>query len=211
VKTLATLASYSTTPDWGEGGVWQSGCGLAGDGEGNIYAVCGNGDPLPKNLSGQALARQITGPFFGESVLKLRLDKGAKSFVLKDWFVTKDIVEENKDDVDFCAGPVLLPWGDLMGAMGKDRAYYILDRGNMGKFNPEANAIAQYAPDMTQAQNTFAQLSAEAAEILAFMHSRRSAHFRCFGRFSAIPLPPHGEPGPFSILPVLANSARSTN
>jgi hypothetical protein len=152
-KTLAPLASYCTTPDWGEGGVWQSGCGLAGDGAGNLYAVCGNGDKFPTNLSGPALVRQITGPFFGQSVLKLRLDRGAKSFVLEDWFVTKDIVEENHDDVDFCAGPVLLPWGNLLGAWGKDRAYYILDRGNMGKFHQGTNEIAQYAPGMTEPQN----------------------------------------------------------
>jgi hypothetical protein len=48
---------------------------------------------------------------------------------------------------------VLLPWGDLVGAWGKDRAYYIMDRNGMGHFRPTENAIAQFAPDMTKAQN----------------------------------------------------------
>jgi hypothetical protein len=43
-KTLDFIDAYCTTPNWGEGGIWQSGCGLAGDGAGNIFAVCGNGD-----------------------------------------------------------------------------------------------------------------------------------------------------------------------
>jgi hypothetical protein len=147
-KSLQPLAAYCTTPDWGEGGIWQSGCGLAGDGNGHVFAVCGNGqggDPGD--------ARLASGPFFGHSVLKLRLDRRAGEFVLEDWFAPWDLRDSNKNDVDLCAGPVLLPWGDLVGAWGKDRAYYIMDRNGMGHFHPTENAIAQFAPDMTKAQN----------------------------------------------------------
>ncbi len=147
-KTLRFLAAYCTTPNWGEGGIWQSGCGLVGDGNGHIFSVCGNGqngDPGDAQLA--------SGPFFGHSVLKLRLDRGAGEFVLEDWFAPSDIRDSNKNDVDLCAGPVLLPWGHLVGAWGKDRAYYIMDRDGMGHFHPTANAIAQFAPDMTKAQN----------------------------------------------------------
>jgi hypothetical protein len=151
--TLALLGAYCTTPDWSEGGVWQSGCGVAGDGAGNVYAVCGNGKPFPDGFGGPALAAQMSkGPFFGQSVLKLRLDRAKKQFQLEDWFVTKDIVSDNHDDVDFCAGPVLLPWSNLMGAWGKDLAYYIMDRNSLGRFNLLSNNIHQYARDMTKAQ-----------------------------------------------------------
>ena len=37
-RTLAQLAVCNTAPDWGQGGIWQSGTGLAGDAEGFVYA-----------------------------------------------------------------------------------------------------------------------------------------------------------------------------
>jgi hypothetical protein len=77
----------------------------------------------------------------------------AGQFVLEDWFAPWDIRDSNKNDVDLCAGPVLLPWGGLVGAWGKDRAYYMMDRNGMGHFRPTENAIAQFAPNMTKAQN----------------------------------------------------------
>ena len=42
-KTLKLLATHCTTPDWGEGGIWQSGTGLGADDEGFVYYVSGNG------------------------------------------------------------------------------------------------------------------------------------------------------------------------
>jgi hypothetical protein len=147
-KTLRLLATYCTTPEWGEGGIWQSGCGLAGDGAGHMFAVCGNGqggDPGQERMS--------SGPFFGHSILKLKLDPGAGKLLLEDWFTPWDIVKSNEGDVDLCAGPVLLPWGNLMGAWGKDRAYYIMDRNALGHFHSNQNAIAQFAPGMTKERN----------------------------------------------------------
>ena len=41
--TLDLLATHCTTPDWGEGGIWQSGNGIAGDDQGFVYYVSGNG------------------------------------------------------------------------------------------------------------------------------------------------------------------------
>jgi hypothetical protein len=157
-KTLGLLAAYCTTPDWGDGGVWQSSCGLAADDEGYIYAVCGNGS------SGDPGVPQLqSGPFFGHAVLKLKLNRKGRTFSLADWFVPFDIVVRNQNDDDLCAGPVLLPSDDTwstrklprgkVGAWGKDRAYYILDTGNFGKFTPGQNNIHQFAPEMTKPEN----------------------------------------------------------
>jgi len=104
---LHLLATYCTTPDWGEGGIWQSGCGLAGDGDGNLFVICGNGssrifgDPTDSQLAAK--------PGYGHSVLKLRLDRAAGQLDLVDWFTPQDIRYSNRNDVDLCAGPVLLP------------------------------------------------------------------------------------------------------
>jgi hypothetical protein len=125
---------------------------LAGDGADTLYAICGNGSGriLPGDPSDARLAAH---PGFGHSVLKLRLDRAAGQFVFVDWFTPHDIRHSNLFDIDLCAGPVLLPWGNLVGAWGKDRAYYIMDRDSLGKFTPGHNAIVQYAPGMTASQH----------------------------------------------------------
>ena len=156
---LGFVDAYCTTPDWGEGGIWQSGCGLAGDDAGNIYAVCGNGECLkdaaqnpqgsPPNPTNAQLA---SGPFFGHSLLKLILGADRK-LKLVDWYTPCDILERNAADDDMCSGPVLLPWNNLVGMWGKDRAYHISDRGNLGKFDPAKNNIVQFAPRMTAPVN----------------------------------------------------------
>ena len=70
---LRLLATYCTTPDWGEGGIWQSGCGLAGDGAGNLFAVCGNGSS--RIIGDPTDAQLAANPAYGHSVLKLWLDR----------------------------------------------------------------------------------------------------------------------------------------
>ena len=153
--SLALIAAYCTTPDWGEGGIWQSGCGLAGDGAGNVYAICGNGtETLADIIAGRPSDAQLAAkPGYGHSVLKMRFYRAAGQLDLVDWFTPFDIRDSNMQDKDLCAGPVLLPWGNVVGAWGKDRAYYIMDRDNLGKFTPGRNAIVQYAPDMTGSQH----------------------------------------------------------
>lgn len=150
---LAFLGSYCTTPNWSEGGIWQSGCGLAGDGRGGVFAVCGNGGSDGHGNYDPGAAELSSGPFFGHSVLKMRLSRQTHEIHLEDWFTPSNIIDSNTHDVDLCAGPVLLPWQNLIGAWGKDKAYYILDPDKLGRFNPVQNNIAQYAPNMTMAQN----------------------------------------------------------
>ena len=147
--SLGLISAYCTTPNWGDGGIWQSGCGLAGDDAGNVFAVCGNGsggNPGNDKLS--------SGPFFGHSAIKLRLDGQSRQLQLVDWYTPFDILDRNGNDEDMCSGPVLLPWGNLVGMWGKDRAYHILNRDNLGKFTVGSNNIAQFQPGMTVGQNT---------------------------------------------------------
>ena len=158
-SALDFIDAYCTTPNWGEGGVWQSGCGLAGDGVGNVFAVCGNGESI-KDGDGQALpsppnptnAQLASGPFFGHTLLKLSLNEDRK-LTLVDWYTPFDILARNANDDDMCAGPVILPWNNLVGAWGKDRAYHIADRDNLGKFTVGSNKIVQFAPGMTAPVN----------------------------------------------------------
>jgi hypothetical protein len=147
--TFRQLGVYCTTPNWGEGGIWQSGCGLAGDTQGEIFGVMGNGD-FQNQFA--ATPNFSSGPFFGMSVLRLTLDQQKETLNLADWFTPFNAEQLNQQDMDLCAGPVLLPWASLVGAWGKDRAYYIMNRNKMGHFTAGANQIAQFAPNMTSAQ-----------------------------------------------------------
>lgn len=149
-KSLKLIAVHCTTPDWGEGGVWQSGGGLAADEAGAVYAVCGNGSRTYQGVSDPGPQRLSQGPYYGQSVLKLKLNRKAKKLDIVGWFTASDVVENNRVDDDLCSGPVLLPWKNLVGAWGKDLAYYVMDRARMGKFTSGNAAITQYAPKMTK-------------------------------------------------------------
>jgi hypothetical protein len=86
-RTLAQLAVHCTALAWGEGGIWQSGCGLAGESvtapdgakRNFVYAVVGNGQkPIPDKDDGpvtylHTIPDAITAPFYGNSILKLTL------------------------------------------------------------------------------------------------------------------------------------------
>jgi hypothetical protein len=111
-RTLRQRAVYCTAPSgWGEGGIWQSGCGLAGDEEGNVYAVVGNGSKptsFARENGGEKPPEKVKKPVYGNSILKLRLaTKRRSGFKVVDWFTASDCFDLNEFDNDLCAGPVL--------------------------------------------------------------------------------------------------------
>lgn len=91
-ETFEQLAVHCTALAWGEGGIWQSGCAMAGESvrapDGTttsyIYAVVGNGQkPIPDIDDGpvthlHTIPDAITAPFYGNSILKLTLVRTAE-------------------------------------------------------------------------------------------------------------------------------------
>ena len=147
--TLAQLAAYNTAPDWGEGGIWQSGTGLAGDAAGYVYAVVGNGRSPSKNLERKPpipKPDRIEAPVYGNSLLKLKLDRKAGVLRVVDWFTASDVFDLNESDNDFIGGPVLFEEPGrgrkldqyVLGG-GKDGKFYLADRNDMGKWTPADN------------------------------------------------------------------------
>jgi hypothetical protein len=155
-RTLKQLTVYNTAPDWGEGGIWQSGTGLAGDRDGYVYAVVGNGEKPSENLKKAiAVPEVIAAPVYGNAILKLKLDTQDNVQTLKvcDWFTASNTMDLNEHDNDFIGGPVLFdvprgsgPARQLILGAGKDGKFYRADCQELGKYMPYVNtAILQEA------------------------------------------------------------------
>jgi hypothetical protein len=144
--TLAQTTVLNITPNGSQGAIWQSGCGLAADSDGYIYFLDGNGT-FDTTLNAQGFPNQGD---YGNAFMKLSTAGGRLS--VADYFNMWNTVDESDRDVDLgSGGAVLLP--DMIDAfgktrklavgVGKDAKIYLVDRDNMGKFNPDTNNIYQ--------------------------------------------------------------------
>jgi len=145
-STLAQMNSYMTTPNGQRAGVWQSGGGLAADGNGNVYFITGNG----------TFDADSGGADYGDSYEKLNFSSGAATVI--DYFTPyTQATLGGVLDLDLGAGgPLLLPSADtkpkqLILGTGKDGVLYLLDRTNMGKFNSsDNNQIVESIPGVAK-------------------------------------------------------------
>ena len=118
--TLQPADAFCVTPNGAEGGVWQAGTGLAADDGGNVYFLTGNGS-FDQNQSN-----------FGDCLIKLSPQLG-----LLDWFSPFNNQTLSNQDADLgSSGVVLLPNTDLLVGGGKEGRLYLIDRTNLGHFNP---------------------------------------------------------------------------
>ena len=138
-RTLAQTSVLNVTPNGNEGAIWMSGDGLASDSDGYLYFLDGNGtfDPTltPSGFPSQG--------DFGNAFTKLSTTSTV--LAVADYFATYTNAYENDHDLDLGSGGVLvLPdmvdgqnnTRQLAVGAGKDQAIYLVDRTNMGKFNP---------------------------------------------------------------------------
>ena len=120
------MAHYVTPNGYG-GGIWQSGDGLPGDSTGSIYYVSGNG-PFDANTGGRD---------YGDSFVKL-----SPSGAVLDYFTPHIQATLAGNELDLGAGGLLLlpdqpgNFPHLMLSAGKDGTIYLINRDNMGHYNP---------------------------------------------------------------------------
>ena len=146
-SSLAQTSVLNITPNGNEGAIWMSGAGLAADSENYIYFLAGNGT-LDTTLTPSGFPINQD---FGNSFMKLSTAGNVLTPV--DYFATFDTPSQNNQDLDLGSGGALvLPdMIDSQGVLrklavgaGKDQNIYLVDRSNMGKFNPaNDNAIYQ--------------------------------------------------------------------
>jgi hypothetical protein len=142
-RTLAQTSVIDVTPNGNEGSIWMAGDGLSADSSGNIYFLQANGT-FDTTLNAQGFP--INGDY-GNSFMKLTTSGG--TLAVADYFTMYNTMQESNADEDLgSGGAIVLP--DLtdnnggvhhlaVGA-GKDTNIYVVNRDNMGKFNPNNNS-----------------------------------------------------------------------
>ncbi len=135
--TLKQTAVLNITPN-GEGGtIWMSSSGLASDGHGFMYFLTANGT-FDTTLDANGFP--VNGDY-GNAFMKITMPE----LKVADYFTMHNTVQESIADQDLGSGGALVlpPLTDNNGQVhhlavgaGKDSNIYVVDRDNMGKFNP---------------------------------------------------------------------------
>jgi hypothetical protein len=133
-QTLKQISVLCTTPDGIQGGIWQSGAGLAAeDREGTyplLYAVIANGTSIGRNY-GESVAQLYPGPLLS----------------VKQAFIPTDHAFLNDHDLDLSTGPLLLPGLPFVVACSKMGDCYLLDRSDMHLVQKFAASTNSYGGD----------------------------------------------------------------
>lgn len=141
-STLAQKSVLNVTPNGNEGSIWAAGAGPAADSTGNIYFLDANGT-FDTTLDGNGFP--VNGDF-GNGIIKLSTKKG--QMAVADYFNMFNTVSESAADADLgSGGAMVVPnFRDASGVVhhlavgaGKDTNIYVVNRDNMGKFNPNNN------------------------------------------------------------------------
>lgn len=140
------IAVFNTTPNGvngADGGIWGGGGAPAIDSGGDVYVTTGNGvfdeAPPPPNND------------YGDSILRLHTVKGSTlngvNLSVAGWFTPYDQLTLAQTDGDLGSGAAVLFPDQTSGAgpkhllveTGKEGVVYLIDRDNMGQFNPTSN------------------------------------------------------------------------
>lgn len=148
-STLAQTSVFNITPNGSEGSIWASGAAPAVDASGNIYFLAANGT-FDMTLNAQGFPSLGD---YGNAFVKISVNGSTLS--VADYFNMFNTVSESSADEDLGSGGALvLPdmtdsngvTRHLAVGAGKDQNIYLVDRDNMGKFNPASNNIYQELP-----------------------------------------------------------------
>jgi len=153
-RTLEQRIVYNDTPNGENGGIWESGMGIAADKQGNIYVTTGNGTVGRGNLyteTSNGTGENTPNPDptdltdRGESALKLT-PSGA-TLKISSYFTPTNYLDLNINDLDYgVMGTLLIPNSNRYFTGCKDGSLYLLDKDNMGGYSGSGNQNRQTIP-----------------------------------------------------------------
>ena len=136
--TLQQRTVWNSTPNGSNGGIWESGMGLAADAAGNLYGVVGNG-----TVGDSGSVSNVTNR--GESALKL--SPSGATMQVASWFTPYNYQELNDYDNDYGGmGAFLIPGSNLFLTGDKAGNLYLLDKDAMGGYQPTTNNVLEVVP-----------------------------------------------------------------
>jgi len=158
--TLQLMAVFNDTPNGEQGGIWAAGSGITVDPQGFLYFTVGNGT-FDESLNAQGFPSLGD---YGDSIVKLAIDPRSSpshpnqngwGLKVVDYFTPDNQQALNDGDLDLGSGGItILPdalgsaaHSHLLVAAGKEGEIYLIDRNNMGKFDPNANRVVQEISD----------------------------------------------------------------
>jgi hypothetical protein len=144
-KSLAQTSVLNIGPNGGGPSIWMSGGGPAADPSGNIYVLAANG-AFETTLDVKGFPSHGD---YGNSFVKI--STASNTLKVTDYFAMSNEVNQSNADADLGSGGALvLPdltdstgTRHLVVGAGKDANIYVVNRDNMGKFNPSSNNIWQ--------------------------------------------------------------------
>jgi hypothetical protein len=136
--SLAAMEVFNTTPNGKGGTIWMSGGGIAVDSSGNLYVE--SADDIDSTAANPASGS------YPDAFLKL-----SPTLQVLDYFIPSNQGFLTANDADLGSGaPILLPNNELVGG-GKDGRVFILNRSNLGHYNPGgSNNVMQTVQTGTQ-------------------------------------------------------------
>jgi hypothetical protein len=148
---------FCSSPNGGQAGIWMGGGKPSFESNGNtFYVETGNGDATGATVVNTA-GFPITGDYY-EAAIKITIDpttsptnQNINGWGLKavDYFIPSNQPALDNADQDLGSGnPLILPPSagipghpDLMLVEGKQGVVYLIDRDNMGKYNPNYDNV----------------------------------------------------------------------
>jgi hypothetical protein len=134
-QSLQQQIVYNDTPNGYDGGIWESGTGMAADAQGNLYVVIGNGT-VGANNDPTVLTNR------GESALKLT--PNGSTLNVSTFFTPFNYQFLEDNDLDYGSmGSFLIPNSNYYFTGCKDGNIYLLNKDNMGGFTVASNQVQQ--------------------------------------------------------------------
>ena len=144
-QSLQQVGVWNSSPNGKWNGIWAGGAAPAVDNNSNLFFATGDGTfDLPAG-----------GSDFGSSVVKLPPPPGSGTWLASDFFTPYNQATLTQKNLDLGSGGVVLfpdqpvgsPHQHLMVTGGKEGTIYLLDRDQLGHFNPNNNSqIVQVLP-----------------------------------------------------------------